>query len=298
MEAKNSGERAASVTGGANANATHRMVSHAEDEVLVFWLSEKRFGIRVNEIAEIVSIDGTQFVEVPVGGMNNPSSMGQVQIRERVLPVLNLRKYLGLPTWAETCRGLSELLEARENDHRKWLEELEKSLIEGREFGLQLDPNLCAFGRWYNSFRTHDRRLAQQLKLFDLPHKKIHALGRQVVQFAKEGKLALAKEQVEQFKQNEFQELLKIFSDTRVLLQTPVEPVGILTRTSIAQLGEGVHSASLDSTANGSDHRETVLPVENVETIQMARYESEGKVYVMNDGSLVPALSTDRLTAA
>ncbi len=239
-----------------------------KEEILVFWLGNKRFGIRISEVSEIVSLDGP-FVEVPVKGTRF-GSIGQVQVRERVLPVLNLRQLLGQSSWQQYCSELSKLLSEREEDHRKWITELEACVREGRNFSLSLDGNGCAFGRWYNQFKTHDRRLGQMLKLFDIPHKKIHALGRDILELATRSGKEAALERISQLRQAELSELLNLFAKTREILAIPVEPIGIMTR-------------------------DLVLPVDNVETIQSGELDTDGRVYVMGDGGLVPALQADLL---
>lgn len=239
-----------------------------KEEILVFWLGNKRFGIRISEVSEIVSLDGP-FVEVPVKGTRF-GSIGQVQVRERVLPVLNLRQLLGQPSWSQYCVDLSKLLAEREEDHRKWIAELESCVREGRNFSLALDGNSCAFGRWYNQFKTHDRRLGQILKLFDIPHKKIHALGREILDLAGRQGKDVALRRIADLKTAELAELLELFGKTREILAIPVEPIGIMTR-------------------------DLVLPVDNVETIQSGELDTDGRVYVMGDGGLVPALQADVL---
>lgn len=69
----------------------------------------------------------------------------------------------------------------REVDHVVWANRLANSLLLGSPFEEQLDPTQCAFGRWYNSFRSSDdyKNSSPELKrAFDAlnqPHIDLHA---------------------------------------------------------------------------------------------------------------------------
>lgn len=69
----------------------------------------------------------------------------------------------------------------REVDHIVWANRLSNSLLLGSPFEEQLDPTQCAFGRWYNTFRSSDlyRESSAELKrAFDAlnqPHNDLHA---------------------------------------------------------------------------------------------------------------------------
>ncbi len=61
----------------------------------------------------------------------------------------------------------SKLMRQREEDHRNWLNELEKSVKEKSEFRLARDPHKCAFGRWYYSYRSDSPWMTAVLRKFE-----------------------------------------------------------------------------------------------------------------------------------
>jgi hypothetical protein len=102
---------------------------------------------------------------------------GVINLRGQVLPLTDLRIRCGMEPLSKHIEQLCTLLEQREQDHKNWLAELEKSVTERRAFSLTTDPHKCAFGKWYDNFHSNDLILAMLLKNFDDPHKAIHAIA-------------------------------------------------------------------------------------------------------------------------
>ena len=59
-----------------------------------------------------------------------------INLRGRVLPVVDLRKRMGLASALEETEAFCTLMLQREQDHRNWLNELEASVKERRPFSL------------------------------------------------------------------------------------------------------------------------------------------------------------------
>ena len=112
---------------------------------------------------------------------------GVINLRGRVTPLVDLRRRLGLRSLGDESEELCALMEQRAQDHRNWLDELEAAVKERRKFVLGRDPHQCAFGKWYDNFKTDNILLSGFLKKFDGPHKKIHALANEVEQLIERG---------------------------------------------------------------------------------------------------------------
>jgi hypothetical protein len=69
------------------------------------------------------------------------------------------------------------MMQLREQDHRKWLLELEASVQEHRSFLMTTDPHKCAFGKWYDNYHADNAWVAALLKKVDGPHRQIHAVA-------------------------------------------------------------------------------------------------------------------------
>ena len=56
-----------------------------------------------------------------------------------------------------------------------------RSLVkENGKFTLARDPHQCAFGKWFDNFKTDNIAVSEVLKKFDAPHKRIHALADEI----------------------------------------------------------------------------------------------------------------------
>lgn len=140
---------------------------------------------------------------------------GVINLRGNVIPVIDLRVKLGMPTYDEQADELIETLHLREEDHVNWLHELEACVKEEREFALQTDPHKCAFGKWYDKFECKDETLMNYMRRFDAPHKTIHGVAAKVLQAAHlEGK-EKALEIIEATRDNELTLMIRHFRNAR-----------------------------------------------------------------------------------
>lgn len=176
-------------------------------------LGASLFALESSHIRELLQLPLT--TGVPNGG---DEVRGVVTLRNRAVPVVDLRRILGLPSLAEDAAALNATLDQRAEDHRRWLAELDASVAEQREFGLTLDPHKCAFGRWYDTFTTTSVVLDSHLKRFDEPHKAIHALGGTVGELVKRQQYEQARELIGQARDTTLATLLRLFAETPKIL--------------------------------------------------------------------------------
>jgi len=155
---------------------------------------------------------------------------GVVSLRGMVLPAVDLRVCLGFVSAARELDDLVKLLEAREQDHRNWLAELERSLVERRPFGLATDPRKCKFGQWYYAFKTEDPVLRGELARFEAPHATIHELALRVESLKSSERIAEAQELIERARTGLLVELVALFRRARDVLRTQHKEIGVCTQ--------------------------------------------------------------------
>jgi chemotaxis signal transduction protein len=109
-----------------------------------------------------------------------PFIQGVITLRGDVIPLINLRVRIGMASAQDETDRFCTLMDAREQEHRKWLDELQRSIATGSVFTLATDPHQCAFGRWYDSYRPPDPWIGGLVKKFEQPHAQIHALAIEV----------------------------------------------------------------------------------------------------------------------
>ena len=94
------------------------------------------------DVREMISIPEVRAVpDVP------PFVRGVINLRGTVMPVVDLRQRLGMMTGADEGEQLADLLGARLQDHRRWVDELAASVADRRPFELTTDPHASVFGR-------------------------------------------------------------------------------------------------------------------------------------------------------
>lgn len=138
-----------------------------------FWVADTLYAIDISKVLTI-SQDVSQIQSLPakVKGL-----VGMIEFQDNAVPVIDFANMLGLPSGIDSSSELIHLLEQKEQDHVDWLDALEDSLLNDHPFTKAKDPNKCAFGRWYNSFKSRDETLMEVLGEFDAPHKHIHSLA-------------------------------------------------------------------------------------------------------------------------
>jgi len=177
---------------------------------LLFEIREGLYAVSAESVREIVILPNVSLIP------NSPPEVrGVINLRGKVLPLVDLRVKLGLPTAKKELDDLIQLLLDRERDHHDWLNELEASVRNKRPFTMEQNPHACKFGRWYEKFQTDNSLLKMTLKKMDEPHKIIHATARDVLQMAEHGEVDGAMQILTARKNEELASLSKLFAEAR-----------------------------------------------------------------------------------
>lgn len=148
---------------------------------------------------------------------------GVVNLRGQVMPLIDLRLRLGMPSYMVKIKGLVKMVEQREKDHHDWLVELENSVRERREFTLTTDPHKCKFGQWYDRYKPASLYESQLLLQFDEPHRRIHSLAKKVSAQVAEGRADHALALIENTRDGDLAAMQKLFGDFRRLMNELAE---------------------------------------------------------------------------
>lgn len=189
-----------------------------------------------------------------------PSLRGAANIRGDVIPVFDMRILLGLKSSSEENSELVELLRLREQDHLKWIAELEASVRENREFTLARDPTKCAFGKWYYSFDPSQFHLnsvsaRSLIKSLAEPHARIHAFADTVLARAAVPDIPGALAMVEEARQTVLAELIELFGEFRSNLRNLRRELVLIIDVGGCRVGVSVDSAeSIEQIDDASDN--------------------------------------------
>ncbi len=147
-----------------------------EAKWVTFMVGNEVFAFELEHVQEMIRMPQSRYVPRMAH-----DDLGVTMLRNKVVPVVDLAKTLGYQESALHGVALANILRERRQDHVNWINELENSVREQREFKLTLDSTKCKFGIWYSSFFTEDPWLATLLRRMEKPHAKIHSLGTDVI---------------------------------------------------------------------------------------------------------------------
>ncbi len=153
---------------------------------------------------------------------------GIINLRGKVIPVIDFRKRLGIKSLYDENIELVDRLRQREAEHREWIDELEASVREDREFKLEKDPHRCRFGRWFDGFHTDDLNLRGLLNQFKSPHETIHSLAAEVILKRSEGKTDEALDIIVDAKSGVLNLMIELFRKTYDLLEKEFKELAIV----------------------------------------------------------------------
>jgi chemotaxis signal transduction protein len=113
---------------------------------------------------------------------------------------------------------MQAMLPLRRQDHLDWMTALAESIRSGAPFAKARDPRQCAFGQWYYSHSSHDRRLNLLLGQFEQPHAVIHALADRLLGMAEGGQSGEALAAFEEAKHTTLATLMRLFDSAQELV--------------------------------------------------------------------------------
>jgi chemotaxis signal transduction protein len=185
---------------------------------------------------------------------------GLVQLREGMLPVLDLRTLYGLEAAAAACTSLKQLLAARRQDHEEWLTALQTSVETGTPFTKARDPHGCAFGKWYDHFHTDHYVLQSQLRKFEVPHAAIHALADRALGMASRGDAQGALLEIERTRLTTLSRLTQLFEATEAVVDEAYAEIALVIQTTRGAVALAVDNVeALETFQAEAVHGATVL---------------------------------------
>ena len=215
---------------------------------------------------------------------------GVINLRGRVIPLLDLRKRMGLTSAREETESFCTLMEQREQDHRRWLNELEASVKECRPFTLATDPHKCAFGKWYDTYHADNSWVDGLLKRFDAPHQEIHGIAIQVENLKAKEAHGAAEELIRKTREGALAKMLKLFADLRELVRHAGRETAVILQNEGKMFAISIDLAeSIEKLQPGSiEEVPAAVPIANDAVVK--RFGKRAK-----NGEVVLIIETDRL---
>ncbi|MCB9668091.1 MAG: chemotaxis protein CheW [Alphaproteobacteria bacterium] len=236
---------------------------------VVFTAGGQRYAVRHEAVVEMVQPPSV----VPLPGAGR-GVLGLINLRGKVLGLVDFRLALGQRSSQEEMQALIQDLHTFEKHHLDWVDELEASVRDQRPFRLTTDPHACAFGRWFDAFRSDNVVLHQHLQAFSEPHQAVHAVAKKVVAHVEAGEADKAIEVIGKARTTVLATMLTLFRQTRAaiaetrreiaivmpgggsmvaVLVDSVEAIGGLTMQDDSELGEAAHHPLLCGVATDAN---------------------------------------------
>ena len=188
------------------------------DDITALWVivrcGKSLFGFDAGLVGNMIALPKVTWIPDSINYMS-----GTISVRGMIIPLIDLRTYFGQKS-ADLV--VEEFWDQRLADHQNWLKELKASVDEKREFTLATDPHMCAFGKWYDTYKSDNRTLARILSKFDQPHKRIHAIAKEVSTYVAEGKVDEAHRVIEKTANTELKAMEKLFDEIKLAAREAV----------------------------------------------------------------------------
>jgi chemotaxis signal transduction protein len=245
-------------------------------------LKRQLFALPTQEVRELVM--KPQITAIP----DTPEyARGVIDIRGRIVPVIDLRKRLGMRPASQEIESFCALMDQRRQDHVNWLNELEASTRERREFKLATDPHKCAFGRWYDNYKPESVWIGGLLCRFAEPHQRIHSVASEVLALRSQGNWEGSTGLIERTRTGVLAKMIGLFANLQELIRESQQEIAVVLqadgRTFAVSVDEAVAVEKFERENLGP------LPVAAVDGI-VAQFGSRGKTE-----PLVLMVATERL---
>ncbi len=202
---------------------------------------------------------------------------GVINLRGEVINLVDLRVRLGIRSYLDEIDELIDMMEQREQEHRDWLYELERSIQENTEFKLATDPHKCNFGKWYDHYEAQNLEMRNFLRSFDAPHKKIHHIAQEAIALNDSGEQKAALSLIETTREGALSRMIELFSKFKLMIHD-------LKNLEIAVVFE----------SNGVNTAIAVDSIESVELLEEGPMDKIPEIYSKYRSKLVPYVGKRR----
>jgi purine-binding chemotaxis protein CheW len=187
---------------------------------VIFNLQDKLFAVDAQHVLAMIEVP-------PISRIPHAPAhvRGAFDFRGTVISVIDGRRRLGMPALVDE---MAAMLSAREEDHRRWLDTLARSLADGTEFKLATDPHKCAFGKWYDGYKPANLVVGGLLTKFEAPHAAIHALAKHAFALREAGDHDAARAAVEAARESELAEMMRLFAELKGVIGLALHEIAIV----------------------------------------------------------------------
>jgi chemotaxis signal transduction protein len=250
---------------------------------VILKLEHELYGIAAPHVQTMVAMPDITYVPHQASW-----NRGVINLRGQIIPLIDLRLRLGMPSFITKIEGLIDMVREREKDHLNWLTELESSVREKREFKLTTDPHKCKFGQWYDNYKPVTLTERQLFQEFDAPHRRIHGLAEKVRRLITENKADQALSMIEKTRDGDFAVMRNLFGKFLVLMQEQVRTEIALVLANqdqklVAVAVDAIESVEMLADGSVEDMPQGLQHKENLFTPHVAKRKKRGDIVFLLD---------------
>lgn len=148
--------------------------SASEEEQLVsFRVADDEYAFDIAKVSEILKV--SHISAVP----NVPDYvLGLFTIRNHLLPILDMRRLLGLPTLVFERQAM---LDQAVESEKRWAADILNSIESGKKFSGTFDPKKTAFGKWLEGYNTSSVQLELIAKRLKRERAEFYSAGKKLL---------------------------------------------------------------------------------------------------------------------
>lgn len=204
---------------------------------VIFRLQDEFFALSVKYIQSMVRVKNIK--KIP----NVPEYIrGVTDYQGQAIYLIDMRRKIGIQPLDIQVLEFNALMEAREAEHKLWVETLEQCIKEGRIFTMEVDPDKCQFGRWYADFipKLKSSNLAFLLRKFREPHQNIHRVAQHAMDLSAQGQREAALQVVQEVRNGDLDHMIKLFTRLKQLYRSTNNEITIVLDGEYTQQATGL----------------------------------------------------------
>lgn len=206
--------------------------------------------VEINSVLYAISCNTVlslnQIPEITPLPVSPPEIRGIINFRAKSIELIDTRVLLNLKSITQDVKYFEDIMLQRYNDHLNWINNLDKSVQDNVKFSLTTNPHECAFGKWYDKYKPKNANIMflSTFAKFDKPHKAIHQTAIVVQNLIEKGKHEEAVKLIQSTKNNELQEMLRLFEDIKQAYRDSRKEIVVVIGTENHCLGLSVDQVS------------------------------------------------------
>lgn len=248
------------------------------------------YGMATDSTVELMSASMTMVTRVP---HSLRFIDGVINHRGTIIPVIDARSLLGFEQRGKELKQIETLFKNLKSDHEAWIDALEESVNSDMPFDKPTDPNKCNFGRWFNSVidgtvvdcREHllEPVVNAIIKRLDVPHRRIHALAKEILKMRDEGLTNQAIEKISAARTTDLAELCNLLDQAINAIKKGYQSMLVITEHAGQKAAIAVDGVSFVADCKDSDVEPLPDTADNTEFLSGLVHQPNGTYILIAD---------------